>query len=116
VLTAHAIEDAIDRGAREFDFLRGDEPYKYTWKPSERRNLRLLLWKPSFPSCLTPALNRVERAIEREAKRLARRLQGEPAQARAEKPETAEPSSNGRPSGRPSDSLSAECADENRVS
>jgi CelD/BcsL family acetyltransferase involved in cellulose biosynthesis len=75
VLTAHAIEDAIAHGAREFDFLRGDEPYKYTWKPSERQNLRLLLWKPSFPSCLTPALNRAERAIEREAKRVARWLQ-----------------------------------------
>ena len=88
VLTAHAIEDAIARGAREFDFLRGNEPYKYTWKPSERRNLRLLLWKPSFPSCLTPALNRAERAIEREAKRLARRLQGEPPPARAVQPGT----------------------------
>ena len=29
VLTAHAIRDAIDRGASEFDFLRGDEPYKH---------------------------------------------------------------------------------------
>lgn len=75
VLTAHAIEDAIAGGAREFDFLRGDEPYKYAWKPMERRNFRLLLWKPSFPSCLTPWLNHAERAIERHIKQLARRLQ-----------------------------------------
>jgi CelD/BcsL family acetyltransferase involved in cellulose biosynthesis len=74
VLTAHAIEDAIATGAEEFDFLRGDEPYKYAWKPQERRNLQLLIWKESFPSCLTPRLNQVERQIEREAKRLARRL------------------------------------------
>src|SRR5205823_1558429 len=31
VLTAHAIRSAIDEGAREFDFVRGDEPYKYVW-------------------------------------------------------------------------------------
>jgi CelD/BcsL family acetyltransferase involved in cellulose biosynthesis len=74
VLTAHAIADAIEGGAREFDFLRGDEPYKYAWKASERSNLRLLLWKPSFPSCLAPRLNGAERRIEREVKRLARRL------------------------------------------
>jgi CelD/BcsL family acetyltransferase involved in cellulose biosynthesis len=74
VLTAHAIEDAIASGAEEFDFLRGDEPYKYAWKPQERRNLRLLIWKRSFPSCLTPRLNQAERHIERQAKRLARRL------------------------------------------
>ncbi len=28
VLLGHVIRDAIDRGARRFDFLRGDEPYK----------------------------------------------------------------------------------------
>jgi CelD/BcsL family acetyltransferase involved in cellulose biosynthesis len=74
VLTAHAIADAIEGGAREFDFLRGDEPYKYAWKAAERSNQRLLLWKPSFPSCLVPRLNRAEQRIEHEVKRLARRL------------------------------------------
>lgn len=74
VLTAEAIRDAILGGAREFDFLRGDEPYKYAWRPHHRRNLRLLLWKRSFPSCLAPALNSAERRVEREAKRLARQL------------------------------------------
>ena len=29
VLLSHVIEDAIERGFREFDFLRGDERYKY---------------------------------------------------------------------------------------
>jgi CelD/BcsL family acetyltransferase involved in cellulose biosynthesis len=91
VLTAHAIEDAIARGAREFDFLRGDEPYKYTWKPIERQNLRLLLWKPSFPSLLTPHLNQAERAVEREAKRLARRLQGASARPSAAGPRPDDP-------------------------
>jgi len=29
VLLAHVIRDAIDRGFPVFDFLRGEEPYKY---------------------------------------------------------------------------------------
>ncbi len=33
VLTAHAIQRALEEGCVVFDFLRGDEPYKYRWKP-----------------------------------------------------------------------------------
>jgi len=33
VLTAYAIRRAIEEGCAAFDFLRGDEPYKYRWKP-----------------------------------------------------------------------------------
>lgn len=42
----HAIQEAIREGAVEFDFLRGQEPYKYAWgakdRPSYRRRLRPL--------------------------------------------------------------------------
>lgn len=76
VLTAHAIQDAIGLGAAEFDFLRGDEPYKYAWKASDRENVRLLIWRPAFPSRLAPWLNRLERQVEHGAKTIARRLQG----------------------------------------
>ncbi len=76
VLTAHAIEDAIQLGATEFDFLRGDEPYKYAWKASDRENIRLLIWRSAFPSRLAPWLNRMERGVEHGAKVVARRLQG----------------------------------------
>ena len=31
VLLAHVIRDAIERGFRRFDFLRGEEPYKYAF-------------------------------------------------------------------------------------
>ncbi len=34
VLLAHVIRDAIDRGLPTFDFLRGEEPYKYGFGPS----------------------------------------------------------------------------------
>ena len=34
VLLAHVIQDAIERGIPTFDFLRGEEPYKYGFGPS----------------------------------------------------------------------------------
>ena len=34
VLLAHVIQDAIERGIPIFDFLRGEEPYKYGFGPS----------------------------------------------------------------------------------
>jgi CelD/BcsL family acetyltransferase involved in cellulose biosynthesis len=42
VLTGRAIRHAIETdGAQEFDFLRGDEPYKYKWGALDRHNRRL---------------------------------------------------------------------------
>src|SRR4051794_24952185 len=43
LIVGHAIEQAIDEGAEEFDFLRGRETYKYLWgaedRPAYRRTL-----------------------------------------------------------------------------
>lgn len=36
LLVAHAITQAIREGAREFDFLRGREDYKYRWRAVDR--------------------------------------------------------------------------------
>ncbi|MFQ5434045.1 MAG: GNAT family N-acetyltransferase [Anaerolineae bacterium] len=41
VLTAKAIEKAIEDGRTEFDFLRGDEPYKYQFGAQDTRIYRL---------------------------------------------------------------------------
>ena len=38
IVVAYAIEEAIREGAREFDFLRGDEPYKFEWGATPRYN------------------------------------------------------------------------------
>ncbi|MBE7414325.1 MAG: GNAT family N-acetyltransferase [Deltaproteobacteria bacterium] len=38
-----AVEDAINEGVRELDFLRGGEKYKYAWGPDERRNSTLVI-------------------------------------------------------------------------
>ena len=40
ILLAHAIEEAVREGAREFHFLRGKEDYKYGWGASDRWNKR----------------------------------------------------------------------------
>ncbi len=40
-IMARAIRGAIDEGATEFDFLRGDEPYKHQWGTSVRFDLNI---------------------------------------------------------------------------
>jgi CelD/BcsL family acetyltransferase involved in cellulose biosynthesis len=43
VHTMHVVREAIGRGLREYDFLRGDEPYKFFWTKSARRYLEITL-------------------------------------------------------------------------
>ncbi|MEA2781511.1 MAG: hypothetical protein QOK29_3055, partial [Rhodospirillaceae bacterium] len=40
IILAHAIEEAMREGAREFHMLRGREPYKYAWGATDRPNRR----------------------------------------------------------------------------
>lgn len=40
---AHAIKQAIAEGAREFDFLRGVEPYKMRWTTHLRKDMNILI-------------------------------------------------------------------------
>jgi len=44
LIVLHAMTEAVREGAREFDFLRGREPYKHAWgaedRPQYRRRLR----------------------------------------------------------------------------
>ena len=44
VMLAHAIKDAIEDGAVEFDFLHDNEAYKYLWARQERELIRLELY------------------------------------------------------------------------
>jgi CelD/BcsL family acetyltransferase involved in cellulose biosynthesis len=53
VMLGHVIGEAIRAGAREFDFLRGNEPYKYRWGARERRNRRLILRHPGVSTGLS---------------------------------------------------------------
>lgn len=44
LLVASTIRNAIESGCKQFDFMRGDEPYKRRWKPQHcYENLRLLM-------------------------------------------------------------------------
>lgn len=43
LMVSHAIEAAIREGAREFDFLRGSEGYKYRWGARDRATYRRTL-------------------------------------------------------------------------
>jgi CelD/BcsL family acetyltransferase involved in cellulose biosynthesis len=72
VLTARAIQQAINEECKEFDFLRGNEPYKYRWMPEERYNHRLLLGRKKSLRCRAlQRLNRLEAFVEHKAKTFA---------------------------------------------
>jgi CelD/BcsL family acetyltransferase involved in cellulose biosynthesis len=43
LIVGHAIDEAVREGAREMDFLRGREPYKYAWGARDRPARRLRL-------------------------------------------------------------------------
>lgn len=43
VLLTYLLEDAFNRGLKEFDFTRGDEEYKSKWAQQERKNLRIII-------------------------------------------------------------------------
>jgi CelD/BcsL family acetyltransferase involved in cellulose biosynthesis len=75
-LVAYAIEDAIGLGAAEFDFLRGDEAYKYGWNASERSTVRLVFGRRSLRSTLALKLHTFERFVEHKGLALQRRLWG----------------------------------------
>jgi len=49
VLTAHAIEKAIENGRSEFDFLRGNEIYKYRFGAKDTEIFRLHIAKTATP-------------------------------------------------------------------
>ncbi len=45
--TAAYLRDRIDRGEERFDFLRGDEPYKYHWGAIDRMLSQLTIERAS---------------------------------------------------------------------
>ena len=49
VLLAHLVRDAIARGRRRFDFLRGEERYKYEFEPVAEDVCRVRVAPPESP-------------------------------------------------------------------
>lgn len=74
LLVAHTIRQAIDEGAKHFDFMRGDEPYKRRWKPNHvYRNLRLIASANGMLGNLGSSWNLVGSRVE---SRVRARLEG----------------------------------------
>lgn len=69
-MVALTIKDAIDEGADEYDFLHGDEQYKFRWTKDTRELRRLEL----YPPCLRGRLSRRAIETDRVARKLARRV------------------------------------------
>ncbi len=92
LLTAKAIQRAIADGCSEFDFLRGDEEYKYKWTSEQRWNHRLLILRERegmgglgvIPGKAGFAVNRMERYIAHRAKLYSEKQSGKELKARAE--------------------------------
>jgi CelD/BcsL family acetyltransferase involved in cellulose biosynthesis len=74
LLVAQTIRTAIEEGASQFDFMRGDEPYKRRWKPNHAyRNLRLIASANGVVGNLGSSWNRMGSRVEG---RLRARLEG----------------------------------------
>jgi CelD/BcsL family acetyltransferase involved in cellulose biosynthesis len=66
VLMHRAILHAIREGARSFDFLTGDEDYKYRWADAEVRTVRLVCWMTPVArglSTVRAGLSRLKRRV-----------------------------------------------------
>jgi len=68
VLTGFAIRKAIEHGCTDFDFLRGNEPYKSRWTRESTTNHRFILNKKNPKSRLAAAICRLEQRIEHRVK------------------------------------------------
>lgn len=64
VLMQHALRAAIEEGASLFDFLRGQEPYKYVWADVDRPNARVRYWKRRSARALGIILSTFDRLRE----------------------------------------------------
>jgi CelD/BcsL family acetyltransferase involved in cellulose biosynthesis len=65
VVLGSAISSAAEEGFREFDLLRGDEPYKLRFSTGTRRNLRLLVLRLTASASLRGGSWATSRALRR---------------------------------------------------
>jgi CelD/BcsL family acetyltransferase involved in cellulose biosynthesis len=65
LLTYRAFEDGIERGVVEFDFLRGDHPYKRRWADQERHLVAVTLSRSGAAGRVATARIRALRLVQR---------------------------------------------------
>jgi CelD/BcsL family acetyltransferase involved in cellulose biosynthesis len=73
LLLSQCMEEGIRRGCREFDFLRGAEPYKYRWTDTERRLLTVLIYNRKRAALLSLLVQNTSRSLKAVGKFLLRR-------------------------------------------
>lgn len=61
VLILKILEDAIERKVKEYDFLRGDERYKYHWTKTDRKTYDIAIWRTKKGYCFF----RIERFLRK---------------------------------------------------
>lgn len=70
VIMGLAIQKAIEAGAQEYDFLHGNESYKYSWTDSDRELIRLDLFPPSAKGMVSRGIMEARWKIKPVVKRL----------------------------------------------
>ena len=73
VLLSHCMEEGIRRGCRVFDFLRGDEGYKYRWTENQHRLLSLEIYNRKLTAVLSLVSQHTWQSIKAIGKTLLRR-------------------------------------------
>jgi CelD/BcsL family acetyltransferase involved in cellulose biosynthesis len=68
IIAAAAIRQAIEQGLAAFDFLRGDEPYKASWRATARPTVNYRIAAPRALSRLRHAGWLAARALKRQAR------------------------------------------------
>jgi CelD/BcsL family acetyltransferase involved in cellulose biosynthesis len=71
VLLGLSIENAIERGVRRYDFLRGNEGYKFDWANTTRETVSVLITRRGLPATLFIARRQFQTAARAAAKALA---------------------------------------------
>ncbi|ACG73954.1 cellulose biosynthesis (CelD)-like protein [Anaeromyxobacter sp. K] len=71
VLVGRTVEDAYARGLADYDFLRGEEPYKLDWAADRRETCAVRLRAPSLRAGTAAAAEEAYRAARRLARRVA---------------------------------------------
>ena len=59
------IDYCFENNIEEFDFLRGEDEYKYRFHPQSRHTLRTLLWRKSRFNVFWKALFKLSQAIKK---------------------------------------------------
>jgi CelD/BcsL family acetyltransferase involved in cellulose biosynthesis len=70
VLLGLSIEDAIKRGVKRYDFLRGTETYKFDWATTTRETVSVLIARPGLPAMLLAARQQTRMVARAVAKAL----------------------------------------------